>query len=126
MMRRLLPLVLGGALALLVAAPAGAAYAPGGPVVLRDNMASQMKLVPPPPTGANGLHPQVIEPDTEIEPSIAVNPANPLNAVAVFQEGRVDGGGDETNQEPDDRQDDEQFEQREAALPAGLVAGRGC
>ena len=32
------------------------------------------------------------EPDTQIEPSIAVNPANPLNAVATFQQGRADAG----------------------------------
>jgi hypothetical protein len=37
------------------------------------------------------------QPDTTIEPSIAVNPENPLNAVAVYQEGRVDGGGDGAN-----------------------------
>lgn len=30
--------------------------------------------------------------DTTIEPSIAVNPADPLNAVATYQEGRVDSG----------------------------------
>src|SRR3982750_3506819 len=38
-----------------------------------------------------------IQPDTQIEPSIAVNPANPLNAVAVYQEGRIADGGDATN-----------------------------
>jgi hypothetical protein len=32
------------------------------------------------------------EPDTQIEPSIAVNPANSLNAVATFQQGRADHG----------------------------------
>jgi len=37
------------------------------------------------------------QPDTAIEPSIAVNPKNPLNAVAVYQIGRVDGGGDADN-----------------------------
>lgn len=35
--------------------------------------------------------------DTTIEPSIAVNPANPKNAVTCFQVGRVDGGGDQDN-----------------------------
>jgi hypothetical protein len=39
-------------------------------------------------------HPQ---PDREIEPSIVVNPANLLNAVAAFQEDRVDSGGDAGN-----------------------------
>ncbi len=38
-----------------------------------------------------------IQPDTQIEPSIAVNPANPKNAVAVYQEGRIADGGDATN-----------------------------
>jgi hypothetical protein len=33
------------------------------------------------------------QPDTQIEPSIAVNPANPRNAVAVYQEGRFADGG---------------------------------
>ena len=32
------------------------------------------------------------EPDTQIEPSIAVNPNNPLNVVASFQQGRADAG----------------------------------
>jgi hypothetical protein len=35
-----------------------------------------------------------IKPDTQIEPSIAVNAANPKNAVAVYQEGRIADGGD--------------------------------
>jgi hypothetical protein len=38
-----------------------------------------------------------VQPDTEIEPSIAVNPNDPNNAVAVYQEGRIDSGGDATN-----------------------------
>ena len=38
-----------------------------------------------------------IQPDTQIEPSIAVNPNNPLNVVTGYQEGRVAGGGDATN-----------------------------
>jgi hypothetical protein len=33
------------------------------------------------------------QPDTQIEPSIAVNPANPRNAVTVYQEGRFADGG---------------------------------
>lgn len=35
--------------------------------------------------------------DTETEPSISVNPENPLNAVAVFQQGRRDDGGAAVN-----------------------------
>jgi hypothetical protein len=38
-----------------------------------------------------------VQPDTEIEPSIAVNPANPKNVVTVYQEGRIADGGDATN-----------------------------
>jgi hypothetical protein len=38
-----------------------------------------------------------VQPDTQIEPSIAVNPANPLNVVAAYQEGRLADGGDATN-----------------------------
>jgi hypothetical protein len=38
-----------------------------------------------------------VQPDTQIEPSIAVNPADPHNVVAVYQEGRIADGGDGTN-----------------------------
>src|SRR5947208_3174332 len=38
-----------------------------------------------------------VQPDTEIEPSIAVNPTDPKNVVAVYQEGRIADGGDATN-----------------------------
>ena len=38
-----------------------------------------------------------VQPDTEIEPSIAVNPTNPKNVVTVYQEGRIADGGDATN-----------------------------
>jgi hypothetical protein len=67
---------------------------PAGSSVIRDGEAARFTLTPPAPTTA---HPEVIQPDTQIEPSIAVNPANPLNVVTGFQEGRVAGGGDETN-----------------------------
>jgi hypothetical protein len=40
---------------------------------------------------------EYVQPDTQIEPSVAVNPANPLNVVAVYQEGRIADGGDATN-----------------------------
>src|SRR5207249_10110197 len=40
---------------------------------------------------------EYVQPDTQIEPSIAVNPANPRNVVAVYQEGRIANGGDATN-----------------------------
>jgi hypothetical protein len=48
--------------------------------------------------GVDRLSPQGAEQgDTTTEPSIAVNPSNPKNAVTCYQEGRVDGGGDEDN-----------------------------
>ena len=66
-----------------------------GATVLRDVRASVADI---PLKGVHypidGTHPQ---PDTQIEPSIAVNPANPFNAVAAFQEDRVDSGGDAGN-----------------------------
>ena len=40
---------------------------------------------------------EYVQPDTQIEPSIAVNPADPLNVVADYQEGRIADGGDATN-----------------------------
>lgn len=77
----------------LVVAPT--ASAKPGAKVLRDVRASVADI---PLKGVtypiDSTHPQ---PDTEIEPSIAVNPANPNNAVAVFQEDRVDAGGDAGN-----------------------------
>jgi hypothetical protein len=82
----LLPLL---ALPVVLAAPSsGAVATPGQPVLLRDRLA-----------GFDAL-PKHVGPeqaDTTIEPSIAVNPANPLNAVIGFQVGRVDAGGDATN-----------------------------
>jgi hypothetical protein len=39
----------------------------------------------------------LVQPDTQAEPSIAVNPQNPLNVVATYQSGRRANGGDATN-----------------------------
>jgi len=39
----------------------------------------------------------LIQPDTTVEPSIAVNPADPQNAVTGYQMGRDDAGGDISN-----------------------------
>lgn len=47
------------------------------------------------PIGETGL--ECSQRDTQVEPSIAVNPTDPLNAIAVYQEGRFDGGGAVTN-----------------------------
>src|SRR5436190_14700055 len=78
---------------LALAAPAGAA-APN-PVLLRDVMTGTDDLgsltIPPDPIQ------DYVQPDTQIEPSVAVNPANPCNAVTAYQEGRIANGGDATN-----------------------------
>jgi hypothetical protein len=46
--------------------------------------------------GTNDIQ-DLVQPDTQAEPSIAVNPENPLNVVAAYQEGRRANGGDATN-----------------------------
>src|SRR4051794_14885941 len=48
-------------------------------------------------TGDNSDMQNLVQPDTQTEPSIAVNPQNPLNVVAAYQEGRRANGGDATN-----------------------------
>ena len=93
-------IVAGAVLVALGSIVPGAAYAPGGPVLLRDGVAGAdtvplLMLFPDAysaPPGQN--RPQ---PDTTIEPSISVNPGNPLNAIAVYQVDRVAGGGDADN-----------------------------
>jgi len=76
------------------------AYAPGNPSVVSDTQAALD------PYGATLSPPQVpldtstsfnIQPNTQIEPSIAVNPADPSDVVTDFQIGRVDPGGDANN-----------------------------
>jgi hypothetical protein len=80
-------------LAAAIAPPS--AGAKGSATVIRDVRASAADI---PLKGVtypiDKNHPQ---PDTQIEPSIAVNPGNSLNAVASFQEDRVDAGGDAGN-----------------------------
>src|SRR4051794_857078 len=49
------------------------------------------------PTGDNSDMQNLVQPDTQAEPSIAVNPQNPLNIVATYQSGRRANGGDATN-----------------------------
>ncbi len=88
-------LALALALVLLVIGAAGTARsATTGAALLRDREAARFRLTPPAVPGALD---DVIQPDTQIEPSIAVNPLNKLNAVAGFQEGRRSNGGDMTN-----------------------------
>jgi hypothetical protein len=88
-MRR--PMLLASLLALAVPAAVAtpsATAAAKRPVLLRDAEAGRQSAV------VNG---KAVQPDTTTEPSIAVNPANPKNAVAGYQMGRVDGGGDASN-----------------------------
>jgi hypothetical protein len=89
-MRRsvLLAAVASLALPAALAAPHATASAAGGPRLIHDNEAGRQSAV------ING---KLVQPDTTTEPSIAVNPANPKNAVAGYQMGRVDGGGDASN-----------------------------
>jgi hypothetical protein len=48
-------------------------------------------------TGDSSDIQNLVQPDTQAEPSVAVNPQNPLNVVAAYQEGRRANGGDATN-----------------------------
>lgn len=75
-------LLLGSLNGPVVARPQARAAAAETPKVLQDHQAAKHKLVAVPPQ----------QPDTNVEPSIAVNPKDPLNAVAGYQSGRVDAG----------------------------------
>jgi hypothetical protein len=82
------------ALVVLAFGVGGTALGASGPSLVRDREAARFRLTPP--NDPSSLD-DVIQPDTQIEPSIAVNPVNSLNAVAGFQEGRRSNGGDMTN-----------------------------
>ncbi|HYZ91981.1 MAG TPA: sialidase family protein [Actinomycetota bacterium] len=84
MRKSILPLPL---LLILVAGSFRPAEAASGPRVIRDVHAGRHVLQ------AEGQQQQ----DTVTEPSISVNPRNPLNAVAMFQTGRVDAGCSQAN-----------------------------
>ena len=93
-MRTFAPIVTAVLAALaFAAAPAGATTPT--PVLLHDveTGTDDLGSLSPPGTPIG----DVVQKDTQIEPSIAVNPSNPLNAVAAYQEGRIDSGGDATN-----------------------------
>src|SRR3954447_24092566 len=84
------------ALALALAAPAAGAAAPP-PVLVHDVQTGMYRLgTVALPDGGDPIQ-DYTQPDTQIEPSIAVNPANPRNVVAAYQEGRIASGGDATN-----------------------------
>src|SRR5437660_5500123 len=85
------------ALGALASAPSGALAAAPPPTVVRDVMTGSYTLGTMPLASGTDPIQDWIQPDTQIEPSIAVNPANPKNVVAVYQEGRVASGGDATN-----------------------------
>jgi hypothetical protein len=95
---RLLWLVAGvaaGVLALTVPGLVSARSSAASPQLVRDVKTGVDKLG----AASAGSDPiqDYVQPDTEIEPSIAVNPANPKNVVTVYQEGRIADGGDATN-----------------------------
>ncbi len=73
----------------------GAAYATGNPTVVSDKQAALdvygTSQSPPTVPGSP------IQPNTQIEPSIAVNPGDSNDVVTDFQVGRVDAGGDADN-----------------------------
>lgn len=64
--------------------------------LVRDVKTGKDKLGSQIPGGPDPIQ-DYIQPDTQTEPSIAVNPRNPKNAVAAYQEGRIADGGDATN-----------------------------
>jgi hypothetical protein len=81
--------------ALLIAPLPQASAAATFPTLVRDVRTGMYKLGTRKPEPADIQ--DYVQPDTQIEPSIAVNPANPRNVVAAYQEGRIANGGDATN-----------------------------
>jgi len=73
-----------------------AGAAPAGQKLVRDVRTGADMLGSLTPADPDPIQ-DYVQPDTEIEPSIAVNPANPQNVVTVYQEGRIADGGDATN-----------------------------
>src|SRR2546422_10871764 len=81
---------------LLPGAPGSAADRAAAPKLIRDVKTGSDKLGSLTPAAPDPIQ-DYVQPDTQIEPSIAVNPANPKNVVTVYQEGRIADGGDATN-----------------------------
>jgi hypothetical protein len=75
------------------AAPAAAAAAPQ---LVRDVQTGSDNLGSLRPAAPDPIQ-DYVQPDTQIEPSLAVNPANPKNVVSVYQEGRIADAGAATN-----------------------------
>jgi hypothetical protein len=94
--------VAAAALAVLLAATVFAASASsrsapvGGPTLVQDVKTGSDSLSGPTSAGSDPIQ-DYVQPDTEIEPSIAVNPTNPKNVVTVYQLGRIADGGDAAN-----------------------------
>ena len=78
-----------------LAATGAAAQSPPSPVLVRDVLTGMDPLGSLTPASPDPIQ-DYVQPDTQIEPSIAVNPANPLNVVTAYQEGRIADGGDAT------------------------------
>jgi hypothetical protein len=95
-MLRTRPAALALTLAMIWPVAATAAPAPQ-PVLIRDVMTGSYTLGSEPLGATDNPIQDWIQPDTQIEPSIAVNPGNPKNVIAVYQEGRIANGGDATN-----------------------------
>jgi hypothetical protein len=89
-MARLVPTLL---VLLVFAGPASAATVP---TLVHDVKTGSDPLGSAVPAAPDPIQ-DYVQPDTQAEPSIAVNPANPLNVVAAYQEGRIANGGDATN-----------------------------
>jgi hypothetical protein len=92
-------IVLAGVIALLISTIGASAAGPPAhraPKLVRDVKTGSDKLGSLTPAAPDPIQ-DYVQPDTEIEPSIAVNPANPRNVVTVYQEGRIADGGDATN-----------------------------
>jgi hypothetical protein len=81
----------------LVAAGAPGAHAAPVPTLVHDVKTGRFTLGTRPLKAGEDPILDYVQPDTEIEPSISVNPDNPLNVVTVYQSGRIADGGDATN-----------------------------
>jgi hypothetical protein len=82
--------------ATISAVSGGAGAAASRPTLVRDVKTGADKLGSLTPAAPDPIQ-DYVQPDTQIEPSIAVNPVNPKNVVTVYQEGRIADGGDATN-----------------------------
>ena len=83
-------------LAAAIGASTAAAAPPAAPKLVRDVKTGSDPLGSLTPAAPDPIQ-DYVQPDTQIEPSIAVNPANPKNVVTAYQEGRIADGGDATN-----------------------------